>query len=67
MRHPAYEPPRGPADPFAVALGNATPLGIGYLLLRQRRLAAIAVLGAAVLVDLTARTAGTRYEILLLA
>lgn len=77
MTHPAYDPPRppipaepprppAPADPLAVALGNATLLGIGYLLLRRWRLAAIAVLGTAVLLDLIASTAGTWYEILLL-
>lgn len=74
MTYPAYDPPRppvpaepprppAPADPWAVALGNATLLGIGYLLLRRWRLAAIAVLGTAVLLDLTASTARTRYEI----
>ncbi|MFF8229651.1 hypothetical protein [Streptomyces caelestis] len=76
MTYPAYDPPRppvpadpprpaAPADPWAVALGNATLLGIGYLLLRRWRLAAIAVLGTAVLLDLAASTAETRYEILL--
>ncbi|GGS60499.1 hypothetical protein [Streptomyces violaceus] len=79
MTYPAYapgpplppeppEPPRPPApsDPSAVALGNATLLGIGYLLLRKWRLAAIAALGTAVLLDLIASTAETWYEILLL-
>ncbi|GAA2588801.1 hypothetical protein GCM10010304_36100 [Streptomyces roseoviolaceus] len=79
MTYPAYapgpplppeppEPPRPPApsDPSAVALGNATLLGIGYLLLRKWRLAAIAVLGTAVLLDLIASTADTWYEILLI-
>ncbi|PNG19983.1 hypothetical protein [Streptomyces cahuitamycinicus] len=67
MTYATYEHSKGSADPLAVALGNATLLGIGYLLLRQRRLAAIAVLGTAVFVGLTARTAETRYEVLLLA
>ncbi|MFI6376854.1 hypothetical protein [Streptomyces sp. NPDC050546] len=68
MTHPAYEPPRAraPGDPLAVALGNATLLGFGYLLLRRRRLTAIAVIGTVVLVDLTARTAATWCEVLLL-
>ncbi|GAP50130.1 hypothetical protein [Streptomyces azureus] len=82
MTYPAYDPPRppapadppaspahpwaSPADPPAVALGNATLLGIGYLLLGQWRLAAVAVLGTAVLLDLTASTAETWYEVLLL-
>ncbi|GGX14265.1 hypothetical protein [Streptomyces lomondensis] len=66
--YPTYDPPRppAPADPVAAALGNATLLGIGYLLLRQWRLAAVAVLGTAVLLGLTARTAEPWYEILLL-
>jgi hypothetical protein len=51
---------------LAVALGNATLLGIGYLLLRQWRLAATAALGTALLLDLTASTAETLYEVLLL-
>ncbi|MFH8657446.1 hypothetical protein [Streptomyces afghaniensis] len=76
MTYPTYDPPRPPApaappavasaDPLAVALGNATLLGIGYLLLRQWRLAAIAALGTAVLLGLIASSAETRYEILLL-
>jgi hypothetical protein len=49
-----------------VALGNASLLGIGYLLLRKWRLTAIAALGTAVLLDLIASTAETWYEILLL-
>ncbi|MFD5482447.1 hypothetical protein [Streptomyces hawaiiensis] len=61
-------PPRppAPADPPAVALGNASLLGIGYLLLRRWRWAAIAALGTFVLLGLTARTAETWCEILLL-
>ncbi|MFF5518784.1 hypothetical protein [Streptomyces coeruleorubidus] len=76
MTYPTYDPPRLPApaappavasaDPLAVALGNATLLGIGHLLLRQWRLAAIAALGTAVLLGLIASSAETRYEILLL-
>ncbi|QCD57120.1 hypothetical protein [Streptomyces hawaiiensis] len=61
-------PPRPPApsDPLAVALGNASLLGIGHLLLRRWRWAAIAALGTFVLLGLTARTAETWCEILLL-
>ncbi|MCT9145561.1 hypothetical protein N4G67_41975, partial [Streptomyces violarus] len=69
MTDPTYAPPRpvaAPADPLAVALGNATLLGLGYLLLRRRRLTGIAVIGTVGLVDLTAKTADTWYEILLL-
>ncbi|MFJ8076751.1 hypothetical protein ACIQ7Q_23095 [Streptomyces sp. NPDC096176] len=64
----APEPPRAPApcDPVAAALGNASLLGIGYLLLGQWRLAALAVLGTAVLLDLTASAAATWCELLLL-
>lgn len=62
------EPPRNPApcDPVAVALGNASLLAIGYLLLGHRRGAAIAVLGTGTLLNLTASTAATWCEILLL-
>ncbi|KAF4410258.1 tetratricopeptide repeat protein [Streptomyces lycii] len=64
------EPPRAPApapcDPVAVAAGNASLLGIGYLLLGHRRLAAIAVLGTVVLLDLVATRAAAWSELLLL-
>jgi hypothetical protein len=62
------EPPRTPApsDPLAVALGNASLLGIGYLLLGHRRPAAIALLGTGMLLNLTTRTAATWCEVLLL-
>ncbi|OAH15436.1 hypothetical protein STSP_12070 [Streptomyces jeddahensis] len=63
------EPPRQPPpprDPVAVALGNASLLGIGYLLLGRWRLAALAVVGTGWLLNLTASTAETWCEILLL-
>lgn len=62
------EPPRAPTpcDPVAAALGNASLLGIGYLLLGHWRPAAIAVLGTGMLLNLTASTAATWCEILLL-
>ncbi|MDN3293005.1 hypothetical protein QWM81_02850 [Streptomyces ficellus] len=49
-----------------MALGNASLLGIGYLLLRQWRLAAIALLGTGMLLHLTASAAATWCELLLL-
>ncbi|WP_079122955.1 hypothetical protein [Streptomyces abyssalis] len=71
---PPFEPPdphgppvsTSPHDRAAVALGNASLLGIGYLLLGHRRLAAIAALGTCVLLNLTASAATTWSEILLL-
>lgn len=62
------EPPRAPApcDPVAVALGNASLLGIGYLLLRRWKPAAFTLIGAVWLLDLTASNAETWCEILLL-
>ena len=71
---PPYEPPEPPEPPVspaprdraAVALGNASLLGIGYLLLGHRRLAATAALGTCVLLNLTASAAATWCEILLL-
>jgi hypothetical protein len=49
----------------AAALGNASLLGIGYLLLGHRRLAALAVLGTVMLLGLLASAATTWPEILL--
>jgi hypothetical protein len=43
------KPPR-PADPFAVALGNASLLGIGYVVLRRTWLAVLTFVVTAVLV-----------------
>lgn len=62
------EPPKAPApcDPVAAALGNASLLGIGYLLIGSKRLAAIAVLGTGVLLRMVASSAATWWEILLL-
>ncbi|OEV03971.1 hypothetical protein AN216_09540 [Streptomyces oceani] len=55
-----------PADPVAAALGNASLLGVGYLLLGHRRLAALAALGTIVLLKYTASVAATWCELLLL-
>lgn len=81
MDQPTYEPapyqpppdqptelPTAPApcDPVAAALGNASLLGIGYLLLGHWRLATIAAVGTAMLLNLTASTASTWSELLLL-
>ncbi|MFF3817444.1 hypothetical protein ACFYYD_12665 [Streptomyces bluensis] len=61
-------PPRArrPGDPVAAALGNATLLGIGYLLLGRWKPAAFALIGTGWLLNLTASTAETWCEILLL-
>ncbi|MFI7680285.1 tol-pal system YbgF family protein [Actinophytocola sp. NPDC049390] len=42
--------PRRPADPFAVAVGNASLLGVGYFLLGRWILGVLAVLGTVLLV-----------------
>ncbi|MFF9200266.1 hypothetical protein ACF1AE_00175 [Streptomyces sp. NPDC014986] len=73
-RRPAGTPPepaeppgtRPPCDPVAAALGNASLLGIGYLLLGHWRPAAFAVIGTGGLLALTASAAETWCEVLLL-
>jgi hypothetical protein len=50
----------------AAALGNASLLGIGYLLLGRLRLAALAALGTVMLLGLIASSAATWCEVLLL-
>ncbi|MEU9579215.1 hypothetical protein [Streptomyces chilikensis] len=57
---------RPPCDPVAVALGNASMLAIGHLLLGLRWPAAFALAGTGGLLALTASTAETWCEILLL-
>ncbi|MEG8279771.1 hypothetical protein [Streptomyces sp. AHA2] len=68
--HSAYAPRRSlfaaAPDPPAVAFGNATLLGIGYLMLRRRRAAAVAVLGSVMLLTAVARSSETWAEVLLL-
>ncbi|MFG2723684.1 tol-pal system YbgF family protein [Streptomyces canus] len=61
----APDEPRAP-DPVAVALGNASLLGVGYLMLRRRRLALAAVAGSAVLVLRLVTTASPSYEVAVL-
>ena len=51
------------ADRTAVALGNASLLGVGYLMLRRRVLALAAVAGTTVLVAQLVRTASPSYEV----
>lgn len=56
-------PPR-PADPLAVALGNASLLGVGYVLLRRTWLAVLTFVVTAVLVIvLTSRTPAVWLEV----
>ncbi|BBJ40391.1 hypothetical protein SSPO_031090 [Streptomyces antimycoticus] len=62
---PAPPAPR-PHDPLAVALGNASLLGVGYLLLRRRGLAVLAVAVTVVLVSLLISTARPAYEVAML-
>lgn len=50
-------------DPLAVALGNASLLGVGYLMLRRRRLAVAAVVVTVGLVSLVVSTAEASYEV----
>ncbi|MEW2402514.1 hypothetical protein [Streptomyces sp. NPDC046862] len=75
--YPPQEPPEpsepsepsripAPGDPVAAALGNASLLGIGYLLLGHWRLAVFAAVGTAWLLNVVASTADTWAEILLL-
>lgn len=59
---PAPPAPR-PHDPLAVALGNASLLGVGYLLLRRRWVAVLAVAVTVVLVSLLVSTASPSYEV----
>jgi hypothetical protein len=65
---PGPPPAARPRDPLAVAVANASLLGIGYLLLGRRQLAAVAVLITAVLVAMLATVNRTLwFEILVLA
>lgn len=65
---PEPTPPEDRAhDPLAVALGNASLLGVGYLMLRRRRLAAAAAVVTVVLVSRLVSTARPAYEIAVLA
>lgn len=74
MTYPAHEPdpyqppepPSAPCDPPAAALGNASLLGIGYLMLRCWKLAAFTLIGTVWLLNVAASTASTWAEILLL-
>ncbi|WP_155056265.1 hypothetical protein [Streptomyces blattellae] len=53
-------------DPLAVALGNASLLGVGYLLMRRWRLAVAALVGTVILVSQLVSTEDTSYEIAVL-
>ncbi|WP_328748957.1 hypothetical protein OHT57_26265 [Streptomyces sp. NBC_00285] len=65
MPSSAPDEPRAP-DPMAVALGNASLLGVGYLMLRRRGLALAAVAGTTVLVWRLVTTTSPSYEVALL-
>lgn len=61
---PDYAPGEGRAhDPLAVAVANASLLGVGYLMLRRRWLAFAAAAVTVVLVARLAATASASYEI----
>lgn len=55
-----------PHDPLAVALCNASLLGVGYLMLRRRRLALAAVVVTVVLVSQVVSKADSAYEVAVL-
>lgn len=62
---PSWPEPRA-YDPLAVALGNASLLGVGYLMLRRRGLAAAALTVTFVLVVRLVSTASPSYEVVAL-
>ncbi|MCX4706514.1 hypothetical protein OG252_02775 [Streptomyces sp. NBC_01352] len=75
MSNPTYAEPVVPVpapdggranDPLAVALGNASLLGVGYLLMRRWRLAVASVAVTVVLVSRLLSTEETSYEIAML-
>ncbi|MGW0763300.1 hypothetical protein ACWD1Y_43745 [Streptomyces sp. NPDC002814] len=53
-------------DPLAVALGNASLFGFGYLMLRRYKLALAAVAVTVILVSLLVSTADAAYEVAIL-
>ncbi|MFG2555546.1 tol-pal system YbgF family protein [Streptomyces sp. NPDC048581] len=55
-----------PHDPLAVAVGNASLLGVGYLMLRRRRLAIAAAVVTVVLVSQVVSRADSAYEVAVL-
>ncbi|MGZ0153305.1 hypothetical protein ACXJJ3_40010 [Kribbella sp. WER1] len=60
-------PDRRPRDPLAVALGNASLLGLGYFLIRRWVFAVAGLLGTALLVVLLCTQRKTGYEFALIA
>ncbi|MFJ5265174.1 tol-pal system YbgF family protein [Streptomyces sp. NPDC088387] len=63
---PVPEVPRV-QDPWAVAIGNASLLGVGYLMVRKRALAVVSVAVTVVLVSLLVSSANGAYQIAVLA
>ncbi|HZX02780.1 hypothetical protein [Kribbella sp.] len=59
-------PDRRPRDPLAVALGNASLLGLGYFLIRRWLFGALGLVGTAVLVVLLCTQRKTGYEFALI-
>lgn len=66
MNHPPRMPVARSHDRLAVALGNASFLGIGYLMLRRRGLAAAAVAVTVVLAIVLASVASVWAEVVVL-
>lgn len=78
MSYQQFPPPQGtpypgpppkplrPHDPLAVALGNASFLGLGYFLIRRVLLGVLGLLGTAILVVLLCSQRKTGYEFALL-
>ncbi|RZU10878.1 hypothetical protein EV645_6033 [Kribbella rubisoli] len=78
MSYQQFPPPQGtpypgpppkqlrPHDPLAVALGNASFLGLGYFLIRRRLFGILGLVGTAILVVLLCTQRKTGYEFALL-
>ncbi|WP_371403049.1 hypothetical protein OHA10_34795 [Kribbella sp. NBC_00662] len=78
MSYQQFPPPQGtpypgpppkplrPHDPLAVALGNASFLGLGYFLIRRVLLGVLGLVGTAILVVLLCSQRKTGYEFALL-
>ncbi|MFD3401058.1 hypothetical protein ACFWUU_10295 [Kribbella sp. NPDC058693] len=58
--------PLSPHDPLAVALGNASFLGLGYFLIRRRLFGILGLAGTAILLVLLCTQRKTGYELALL-
>ncbi|MFJ9885405.1 tol-pal system YbgF family protein [Streptomyces sp. NPDC091287] len=67
LTEPEPVPPEARAhDPLAVAFGNASLLGVGYLMMRRRKLATVTALVTVVLVSMLTSTDRRSYEVAVL-